>query len=216
MFWQRDMLRGWSNEPERWWSFRVFTAVVEIQSTPHSRTLRAPVKECENPTWRMFLSIVRSLLLLSARLESGGGGTAFPDSIVCLWTTAVLYLQRQMLSVLPLWFQLQSKQETQRLRNRAPAWTSQTCTTTVPLKCTTALSPGKWKVNLFIDAHRAALACIHLTRNDKTPLYLSVNLHFQQEQLSALRKTTYECVLQIRKWNYCKNKWWHSWFPMKK
>lgn len=132
------------------------------QSTPRlSHPRSAGGGMWKTPFWRMFLSIVRSLLLLSARLESGGG-TAFRDSIPCLWTTAVPSLQRQMLSVLPLWFRLQSKQETQRLTNRAPAWTSQTRTTTAPLKCTTALSPGKWKVNHFVG-HRAAVACIHFS-----------------------------------------------------
>lgn len=78
---------------------------------------------------------------------------ALYDSISRLWTTAVPFLQRPMLSVLPLWFRLRSKQETRRLTNTtAAAWTSQTCTTTRLLKCTTALSPGKWKVNWFVGA----------------------------------------------------------------
>lgn len=137
----------------------------------------------------MFLSVVHSLLLLSARLESGGkggGGTAFNDSISCLWTTAVPSLQRQMLSVLPLWFRLQSKQETQRLKNTAPAWTSQTCITTVPLKCTTALSPGKWKVIVFAD-----VACVRLTRNSPPS-----NFAFAWfSDVFEMRKTAHECVV---------------------
>lgn len=137
----------------------------------------------------MFLSVVHSLLLLSARLESGGkggGGTAFNDSISCLWTTAVPSLQRQMLSVLPLWFRLQSKQETQRLKNTAPAWTSQTCITTVPLKCTTALSPGKWKVIVFAD-----VACVRLTRNSPPS-----NFAFAWfSDFLEMRKTAHECVV---------------------
>lgn len=145
----------------------------------------------------MFLSVVHSLLLLSARLESGGkggGGTAFNDSISCLWTTAVPSLQRQMLSVLPLWFRLQSKQETQRLKNTAPAWTSQTCITTVPLKCTTALSPGKWKVIVFAD-----VACVRLTRNSPPS-----NFGFAWfSDVFEMRKTAHECVvLESMEGNY--------------
>lgn len=153
----------------------------------------------------MFLSIVRSLLLLSARLESGGGGTAFHDWILCLWTTAVLYLQGQMLSVLPLWFRLQSEQETQRLRSIAPAWTSQTCTTTVPLKCITALSPGKWKVNLFIDARKAAVAFTHLTRNYTTPHRISNRFIYTFNKQDKLRcaKPHVRGVLKTRKWHFC-------------
>lgn len=164
----------------------------------------------------MFFHIVRSLLLLSARLESGGGGgggTAFPDSIPCLWTTAVPSLQRQMLSVLPLWFRLQSKQETHRLTNRAPAWTSQTCTTTVPLKCTTALSPGKWKVNLFVDARRAAVACIHLTRKTWDPRVCSVTRHFQKRTSTFTaqnQKQHMGALFWMHEWYYCQKKFWHG------
>lgn len=105
------------------------------------------------PFRRMFFA-VRSLLLLSAQLESRGGGgqPAFLDLSSCLWTTKFPSLQRQMLSVLPLWFRLQNKQETPRFTKRAP---DSTCTTAVLLKCTTALSPGKWKVIQFIGDQRA-------------------------------------------------------------
>lgn len=166
----------------------------------------------------MFFSIVPSLLLLSVRLESGGGGgggTAFPDSITCLWTTAVPSLQRQMLSVLPLWFRLQSKQETQRFTNRAPAWTSQTCTTTVPLKCTTALSPGKWKVNLFVDANRATIACIHLTRCYIRPCICSQLDIFKTHNWNPNAKLHMSALFGMHEWNCCQNKFWRGWHTVK-
>lgn len=159
------------------------------------------------PFWRMLFFTVRSLLLLSAQLESRGGGggqPAFLDPSPCLWTTKVPSLQRQMLSVLPLWFRLQSKQETPRLTNRAP---DSTCTNTVLLKCTTALSPGKWKVIQFIQPQRAA--CFPPRPHLSAPSYLGL----QSAPMKSEHKRMNEIIVEAdsgtktsRVWSYSHNK----------